>query len=318
MNVALLRNRWQALRASLAARPGVRRAVAAVVAAVVALAIVIGVTAPDSDAAPAVPAEATAGPWTLAGWHAIPASRADQGLATVTGARGDRIVFRGNADVTRRLRAAGWWHIGDPGSADGFLVDAYQGHRRMDAKLFVVTRPDGTATEWIHRLAPGEMINNSFAAVTPDWKWIVSGEWHTISRLLVFPMPFRNAAARAGRNLPLATTIALTHPMRNVQGCSFATAIELICSTNDQRTDLYPEPRQLIAVRLARPVDGTPMTATPTLLGAVPRVSDCGAAETEGIDVHGGVMRVIAHEQGRCSSRVDLFTYRLRRPVAQA
>jgi hypothetical protein len=285
-----------------------RPARAALVVALTALLTVVLCSPSARAATPRV----TAGPWTLVGWRSVPAGHADQGLATVTTPAGrDRLVLRGNSDVPAALRARGWWHIGDPGSRFGYLVDAFQAAPAKRMKLFVVTAPSGARTHWLHRLAPGERINNSFAAVSPSGRWLVSGEWGTMRRLLVFPMPLLNQAARAGHDLPLAATIRLSRPVRNVQGCSFVTATRLVCATNDTTDALYGVARQLLRVSLSRPLDGRPVTATPTLLGALPQVSGCGPSETEGIDVHGDRLRVVAHEPGVCGGRVDLFTYRL-------
>lgn len=256
---------------------------------------------------------ATAGPWTLVSARQVPAGSADQGVATVQPPHGAaRIVTRGGHDVPTSLRARGWWHIGDPGSTHGYLLDAYQGRAAMRAKLFMLTAPDGRRTEWIHELAPGEAINNSFVAVAPSGRWFVSGEWGTMTRLLVFPTPGFNAAARSGHDLPLATTIRLTHPIRNVQGCSFASATQLVCATNDTSTDLFGVARQLIGVDLTHPTDGHMQSGRPVLLGVVPQVSGCGVAETEGLDVHGGRLLLVAHEPGLCSGQSVLFTYRAR------
>ncbi|MGW7684357.1 hypothetical protein ACWGID_26675 [Kribbella sp. NPDC054772] len=41
--------------------------------------------------------------------------------------------------------------------------------------------------------------NNSFAAVSPDVQWMVTGEWGTMDRLLVLPMPGVAATDPAGR-----------------------------------------------------------------------------------------------------------------------
>jgi hypothetical protein len=241
------------------------------------------------------------------------AGHADQGLASVSLlGGGQRLVTRGNADLPALVRAAGWWHIGDPGSTRGYLVDALQGAPSMRAKLFVLTAPDGHRSEWLHRLTPGEMINNSFAAVTPSGRWLVSGEWGTMRRLLVFPMPYFNPLARIAHNLPLVGTIRLSRPVRNVQGCSFASSTELVCSTNDPGDDLFSVARQLLGIRLRHPLDGHTQTGTPALLGAVPQASWCGTSEVEGIDVHAGTLRVLAHEPGTCNGEVDVFTYRLR------
>lgn len=278
----------------------------------VALTIVMSIVAAGGPAHAEAELHASAGPWVLTGWRSIPAAHADQGLATVaTPGGGARLVTRGNADVTAQLRSTGWWHIGDPGSYRGYLVDALQGHAAMRAKLFVLTAPDGRRSDWTHRLVSGEMINNSFAAVSTSGRWLVSGEWGTIHRLLVFPMPRFNPAAVLGRNLPLSSTIRLTHAMRDVQGCAFASNTVLICSTNDTRHDLFPVPRQLLSIDLSHPLDGRPVAGAARLLGAIPQVSACGAAEAEGIDISGGTLRVVAHERHSCRGLVDMFTYRL-------
>lgn len=226
------------------------------------------------------PVPSTAGPWRLIGWRAVPAGHDDQGVALPRGR--ERIVLRGNADVPAGLRARGWRHIGDPGTRHGLLLDALQASPSMAAKLFVLTGPDGRRTLWRHRLVPGELINNSFVAIAPSGRWFVSGEWGTMRRLLVFPMPGRNPAARVGTNLPLAATIRLTRPVRNVQGCSFAAPRSLVCATDDPGSDLFGVARQLLAVRLSRPVDGRPATGSPVLLGAVPQVSWCGRPRPRG------------------------------------
>lgn len=280
------------------------------------LVVMIGVASlaavPLAPAALASAVPASAGPWQLSGWRTVPAAHADQGVATViTSQGGERIVLRGDANVSAAMRANGWWHIGDPGSTHGYLLDAYQAIAAVRAKLFVLTSPDGRQSRWLHRLGPGEMINNSFVAAAPSGRWFVSGEWGTLDRFLIFPTPFLNPRARPGHDLGLAATIRLTRPVRNVQGCSFASPTQLICATNDPEDELYGVARALITVTLARPLDGRPEVGVPALLGALPQVSACGAAETEGIDVRGGTMTVVAHETGLCHRRAVIFTYRL-------
>jgi hypothetical protein len=92
----------------------------------------------------------------------------------------------------------------------------------------------------------------------------------------------------------------------------------MVCSTNDPGEGLYGVARQLLAIKLSHPVDGRPQQATPTLLGALPQVSGCGTAETEGIDIHVRRMLVVAHEPNLCHGWVDLFTYRLRHAAPRA
>ena len=276
--------------------------------------LVAGFAAPAA-AAPPVPGNVTqhtAGPWDLTGWRFVAAGGADQGVATVSipGHR-DRVVLRGNSDVSAGMRSAGWWHIGDPGSARGYLLDAYQAHSAKHAKLYVMTAPDGRRTSWVHKLVAGEKINNSFAAVAPSGRWFVSGEWGKMHRLLVFPMPGHNPLAKPGRNLPLVATIRLSHPVRNVQGCSFASPTRLICSTNDPYHDLYNTPQQLLSVSLSGPVDGRTLSGRPVELGPVPQLTGCGVAETEGIDVHRGRLLLVTRQPDSCGGQVAVFTYRL-------
>lgn len=258
-----------------------------------AAAIVIGAllvpTRPATATATGL-AQARVGPWQLRDSSTQPNAVADQGVATLALAKNrTMVVTRGDGSIPEGLREAGWSHIGDPDAYAGYLLDAYQGHHWMHTKLFGLTAPNGRRTYYPHALVPGESFHNSFVAIAPGGQWFVSGEWGTIRRLLVFPMPAMNRAAPSpGHNLPLAAVITLTRPMRNVQGCAFDSATTLVCSTNDPSTALYPVAKQLLSVRLAHRVDGRAMSAGVGLLGAVPHDTTCqGTAETEGLDVHG-------------------------------
>lgn len=285
------------------------RGVRALLAAIAVTMLVAAWATPAG--APMSPLPDRAGRWRLLGWRPVPASGADQGVATLSlpGSR-ERLVFRGDGDVSGSLRARGWWHVGDPGSAGGYLLAPYQGQPSRRAKLFVLTAPDGRRSNWLHRLAPGEMVNNSFVAIAPSRHWFVAGEWGRMTRLLVFPMPAHNAAARPGRDLPLAATIRLSRQVRNLQGCGFASATALVCTANSPDAPVFGVSHGLIAITLAHPVNGRQMSGRPVLLGALPQVSRCGQAETEGVDVHGDRLVVVAHERGACRGRVDVFTYR--------
>jgi hypothetical protein len=256
-----------------------------------------------------------AGPWVVANSVVVASATGDQGLATVTRAGRPATVTRGSGSVVPSLARRGWTHVGDPGSLGGSVLDAYQTDRPIAAKLFTLTTAAGVRYDYLHRLVPGEMPNNSFTAVAPRGRWFVSGEWGTMRRLLVFPMPHPTAGtATTQQPLPLAATVALTHPMRNVQGCAFTSSISMICSTNDPGIDLYPVPRQLLTVHLARPLDGRPVTGTPHLLGAVPSQTLCSGpeGEVEGIDVYGD--RMVVAVNAPCGPSTQLFTYRLTRP----
>ncbi|MCW2644384.1 MAG: putative secreted protein [Pseudonocardiales bacterium] len=251
-----------------------------------------------------------AGSWVLANSTTVASAAGNQGLTTVTRAGRAVTVTRGYGSIVPDLAAQGWNHVGDPSSVGGSVLDAYQTDRPIGAKLFTLTTAAGVRSDYLHRLVPGEMSNNSFAAVAPGGQWFVSGEWRTMTRLLVFATPDTNARLPGiEQSLPLATTIALTHPVRNVQGCAFSSATSMICSTNDSGTDLYPVPRQLLVVQLARPLDGRPVIGTPRLLGEVPSQTLCAgpAGEVEGIDVHGNRMVVAVNTY--CGPTSQLFTY---------
>ncbi|TWP38609.1 hypothetical protein [Leekyejoonella antrihumi] len=254
----------------------------------------------------------TLGPWHPVSWREVPAVTANQGVARVSRPGGpSRLVTRGQGDVTSALSAHGWWHVGDPGSRRGYLLDAYQGRPGMHAKLFVLTTPTGRRTQWIHQDVAGEMLNNSFAAIAPSGRWFVGGEWGEVGRLLVYPTPGLNPSTRDHlKNLPLAATIALTRPVRNVQGCSFSAPTVLFCATNDSRTDLFPMARQLLRIDLAHPLDGHGDLGVPHALGTVPQYSRCpGTGEIEGIDVSGPTLTVVVNEPNLCHDRSVLLTF---------
>jgi hypothetical protein len=261
-------------------------------------------------AGPATAGTLRAGPFRLTGSQALAAGTADQGLTTVV--RGGRpiVVTRGSGSVAPDLAAQGWTHVGDPSSVGGAVLDAYQPNRPDGPKLFRITTAAGERFDFVHRLSPGEMSNNSFAAVAPGNRWFVSGEWRTMTRLLVFPVPdLKRARPAAVRSLPLATTIRLTHPVRDVQGCAFTSSTALVCSTNDPGTDLYDVPRQLLSVRLRHPLDGRPVTGRPQLLAPVPAQTLCAGApgEVEGIDVRAERMQVAVNAP--CAATTELFRY---------
>jgi hypothetical protein len=282
-------------------------------AAAVALVAVAACASPATRAAPApVPATSTTvdpppdlaattsqlGPWHLAGHETVFGPAADEGVATV----GGRVVYRGDLDVTAALRAQGWVHIGDPGAFDRSIVDAYQGPPGADAKMFLLTAPDGATRAYVHPLAAGELVNNSFAAISPDGRWLVSGEWGLEHRLLVLPSP---TAPGAPDPLPLAPNIALDRPAYDVQGCDFITATRLLCVSDDPGTSVWPNPFPLLQVDLPGPLDGRSVTGRVTDLGGLPTVSRCqGAFEPEGIDYDRvtGVLRVVVTPPAPCSA----------------
>jgi hypothetical protein len=282
-------------------RAGGRRAVAGLV--VLGCVAVLGL--PTSAAFAAAVPGTVLGPWTIGRVLAWPSGQADEGVATLTRPDGSvQVITRGAADLSPALLARGWVHIGDPDSRSGYLIDAYQGRSSATAKLFAITGPDGRVSYLEHPLSVGETFHNSFAAFTPGRTAFVSGEWGTMSRLLVFGTPtLAPAAPLRYQTIALASTIRLTHPMRDVQGCVFGSGTTLLCSTDDPGTDLYPVARQLLAVHLDHqidPHDPTPVIGSPRLVGPVPQDPLCaGPGETEGIDLHAHTLRIAVNSPCR-------------------
>jgi hypothetical protein len=234
----------------------------------------------------------TVGPWTLVDVQWKPKGQTNQGLTTVRVTPGGlaHLVFRGSQSVAPELRAKGWCHIGDPASWGGTIIDAYQWKdAAATAKLFRVTNGSGTF-DFEHPLATDppthELFNNSFAALSSDGQWLVSGEWGQVDRLLVFPTPTINPAARDPQQpLRLTGLCRLAHPVRNVQGAVFLDDTTLLCSTNDETTGLWPARRQLLEVRLSRPLPALSSPARVACLGGLPYPAfGIHEPEVEGID----------------------------------
>ncbi|WP_223280726.1 hypothetical protein [Streptomyces antnestii] len=248
---------------------------------------------------------ATAAPaWTETGTARVSSLTGSQGL----GSRADgSLVYRGLASVPLDLRTAGWEHIGDPDVAHGYTFDAYQGGDGTTKKMFAVTGPDGKRTTYEHTLDQGELLNNSFASVSPDGQWLVSGEWGTRSRLQVFPAPVLNPSAPApGANLPQAGQISLDKPVDNIQGCDFTDATHLLCSSDSST-------KQVLEVTLDRPLDGTPVAGHVTSVFAIPQRSICsGTFEAEGIDYDAarGTLRVEMVPPSPCLVTTAVLSYR--------
>jgi hypothetical protein len=283
-------------------------------ARVLAVVVLIAVLLSPASAVAALPAAAKAtGVSTLAGsqpakhWvrvdqYAEVSAFANQGLATVS----TTVIYRGDYSIPLRLRFQGWTHIGDPDAAGGYIFDAYQGP--STAKMYEVTTPAGKHYDYVHSLVSGEMPNNSFATVSPDSKWLVSGEWgQMMTRLLVFPTPLLNTRQKAGGDLKLRTTINLTSTVSNLQGCDFIDPLHLLCSSDD------PTDKQLLQVDLPRRVDGKSMTATVSSLLPLPMESPCaGTFEVEGIDYSTttGDLRVEVVPPSPCDVTTTVYRFR--------
>lgn len=242
----------------------------------------------------------------------------DQGVASYTGANGrPELVYRGELSIPFALLHKGWAHIGDPGGWGGYIVDAYQAGAGARQKMFRVTAPNGKTYDFVHKLASGEKLNNSFATISPDGEWLVSGEWGEMRRLLVFPSPIERLSLPhpTATGLPLKGTIQLDHPVRDVQGCAFISATQLLCSTDDPGHDLWPAPEQLLEVTLPAALVGGTVSAHVSFVGALPQVSDCsGVYEAEGIDYQAstGDLRVEVVPPGVCAVVTTVYEYRRR------
>ncbi|MFZ3599600.1 hypothetical protein [Streptomyces sp. BH104] len=242
--------------------------------------------------------------WTETGTAHVNSLTGSQGLAS----RADgTLLYRGLGSIPLSLRVAGWTHVGDPDVARGYTFDAYQGGDSATKKMFAVTTAAGKRTTYEHALDPGELLNNSFASVSPDGQWLVSGEWGTRERLQVFPTPVLNASApQPGANLPQAGQISLDKPVTNVQGCDFTDATHLLCSS-DAAT------KEVLEITLDRPLDGAPVTGRVASAFAIPQRSVCkGAFESEGIDYDAarGTLRVQMVPPAPCLVTTAVISYK--------
>jgi hypothetical protein len=287
--------------------------------------VLAGVAALLGAAVPAVPAAAaTADPggWRLVGQSSVDSGTGNQGMATVDPFFGKPyVLYRGSGSIPAAVAGEGWTHIGDPDSRFGLVFDAYQwgGSTPAVSKMFRVTTPSGASYEYVHALTADEEYNNSYAAISPDGQWLVSGEWDTMTRLLVFPTPILNPAApAAGGNLPLAATIQLDRPVADVQGCTFLDARRLICASDDSDTTLWPVAKPLLEIDLPGRPAGRTVTAHVKLLGALPQASTCTATGDNPFEVEGddydpltGKLRVAVIPPSPCGdASTTIYTFR--------
>jgi hypothetical protein len=242
--------------------------------------------------------------WTETGTTHVDSLTGSQGLAS----RADgSLLHRGLASVPLDLRIKGWTHVGDPDIAQGYTFDAYQGGDSATKKMYAVTAPDGKRSTYEHALDPGELLNNSFATVSPDGQWLVSGEWGTMRRLQVFPAPALNPKAPApGANLPQAPQITLDRPVDNIQGCDFTDATHLLCSSDGAT-------KEVLTVTLDHALNGTPSTGQVSSAFTIPQRSICnGTYESEGIDYDAerGVLRVEMVPPSPCLVTTAVIAYK--------
>lgn len=255
----------------------------------------------------------------IAHWHEVGSYDEDtvnagEGVASVAQPGQPRqMIYRGILTVPASQAAQGWKHIGDPDSADGYVIDAYQGPSSRPSKMFLATSPSGATAEFVHRLVPGEMYNNSFDAISPNRQWMVSGEWETMSHLQIYPTPVLNHRTSAsGGGLRLAGYIKLDHKVNDIQGCDFVSAKTLICASDDDSKMRFTNEKPLLEVTLSSALRGGSVTGHVTDLGAIPQQSTCsGTFEAEGVDydVATGVLRVEVIQPGSCIAHTTIYEY---------
>ncbi|GAB2885709.1 hypothetical protein [Streptomyces mayteni] len=270
----------------------------------------------------AAAALATAPPAAAADtWNEVGSDRADpltesQGLASVEVPANSPNRYTGIGTIPADLRFRGWNHVGDPdASYDGHYIEPYQ-RDSGDTKMFRVQAPGGGWSEYTHTLRPGEALNNSWVAVTPDGQWMLAGEYGTMNRLLVFPTPGVNPDTSPSADLPWVTTVDLDHPVRDVQGCDFSGPTTLLCSSDDPEGSLFGITKPLLGIDLSGPPSGAAdVSGHVTALRQLPLRSGCsGAFETQGVDYdrRTGTLRVIVMSPGFCVL-TDSMTYRFTR-----
>ncbi|MGP3927977.1 hypothetical protein [Streptomyces sp. 8N616] len=250
-------------------------------------------------AAPALGADT----WTEAGSDRADPLTESQGLTSVEVPADSPNRYTGIGTIPGDVSSRGWNHVGDPdASYDGHYIEPYQ---RDDggAKMFRVQAPDGSWSEYTHELVSGEALNNSFVTISPDGQWMVSGEWGTTTRLLVFPTPGIHPATSPSADLPYGFAINLDHAVRDVQGCDFSGPVTLLCSSDDPEGSLFGITKPLLQVDLSAAPSGSDVTGHVTALRQLPLQSSCsGNFEAEGIDFdrRTGTLRVIVLSPGVC------------------
>ncbi|MEU3285427.1 hypothetical protein [Streptomyces longwoodensis] len=253
-------------------------------------------------------------------WSEVGSDRADpltesQGLASVEVPAGSPNRYTGIGTVPLGLSMRGWNHVGDPdASYNGYYVEPYQRDSGA-SKMFRVQAPGGAWSEYVHALSPGEALNNSWVAVSPDGQWMLTGEWGTMTRLLVLPTPGVNASTSPSANLPQASTVHLDHAVRDVQGCDFSGPTTLLCSSDDPEGSLFGMTKPLLQIDLSAQPGSSDVSGHVTALRQLPLRSGCsGSFEAEGVDYdrRTGTLRVIVVSPGFCVL-TDSKTYRFTR-----
>ncbi len=243
------------------------------------------------------------GGWVAAGSAEVSSLTGGEGIASLDDGS---LIYRGLGSIPVAQRIEGWNHVGDPDVARGYTFDAYQGGDDATSKMYLVTTPSAQTYEYTHPLDPGEELNNSFDAVSPDAQWMVSGEWGEMNRLQVFPTPLLNPSTPAtGGTLAQAGQITLDRTVDDIQGCDFVSGTRLVCASDDAAKDV-------LQVDLPHPLDGTPVTGRVSTLFQLPQDSVCsGTFEAEGIDYdpNARILRVEIVSPGVCEVATTVYSY---------
>ncbi|MET9908131.1 hypothetical protein ABZZ74_15115 [Streptomyces sp. NPDC006476] len=261
----------------------------------------------------AAPPASAADTWTEVGSDRADPLTESQGLTSVEVPAGSPNRYTGIGTIPVSVSSRGWNHVGDPdASYNGYYVEPYQADSGT-AKMYRVQAPGGGWSEYVHTLSPGEALNNSWDAISPDGQWMLSGEYGTMTRFLVFPTPGVNASTAPSANLPQVATVNLDHAVRDVQGCDFSGPTTVLCSSDDPAGTLFGITKPLLQVDLSAAPNGTSdVSGHVTALRQLPLRSGCsGTFEAEGIDYdrRDGTLRVIVVSPGFCVL-TDSKTYR--------
>jgi hypothetical protein len=274
---------------------------------------------PAAASADAVSAAASASAvtgWTQTGSYLEGTLGAGEGVATVDppGASAYEL-YRGTTSIPVGLAAAGWTHVGDPDSVNGYIIDAYQNSSSSAGKkMFLVTTPSGATYQYVHTLVSGELYNNSFDAISPDSQWMVAGEWGTMDHLQIYPTPLLDSATPAtGGSLDLSGYIELDQQVNDIQGCDFVTSTKLICASDDSSETLFPNAKPLLEVDLSAPLANGNVAGHVVDLGSIPQSSICsGTFEAEGVDYDPstGTLRVEIIQPSVCEVVTSVVEYK--------
>ncbi|MEU2623364.1 hypothetical protein ABZ642_35565 [Streptomyces sp. NPDC007157] len=253
--------------------------------------------------------------WTETGSDRADPLTESQGLTSVEVPANSANRYTGVGTIPIGVSSRGWNHVGDPDeSYDGYYVEPYQADSGT-AKMYRVQAPGGAWSEYVHTLASGEALNNSWDAISPDGQYMLSGEYGTMTRFLVFPTPGANKSTSPSANLPLASVVNLDHAVRDVQGCDFSGATTLLCSSDDPDGSLFGYTKPLLQIDLSAQPGSSDVTGHVTALRQLPLRSSCsGTFEAEGIDYdrRTGTLRVIVMSPGFCIL-TDSKTYKFTR-----